>query len=394
MKNEIREKMKQARGAHHSAWGGEQSGVIAKKLMELSQFKGAKTIMLYASVGSEVDTKKIIEECHLLGKKVCLPATLENPKRLLVCEYAKGDELKPHTFGIPEPVVKKPVSPSSIDLVVVPGIAFDREGNRIGYGGGYYDAFLHHSGAAKIAVCYSVQLMGKVPIKPSDVPVDCIVTENEVIDCRANRAGAAGMKIEPLRVAVLASGRGSDFQSILDGIEKGQIHAQIVGLISDNAQAQAIERAKGKGIPVFVFDGKSYAGREEMDDAIKVKLDEIRPHLVVLAGYMKIIMGKKLLEAYDRKIINIHPSLLPKYPGAHAQQDAFLAGEKISGYTVHFVDSSLDGGQIIYQEEVDISQCKSAQEAAAKILEREHVGLPRVVEGFALGIYGQRRREG
>jgi phosphoribosylglycinamide formyltransferase-1 len=106
---------------------------------------------------------------------------------------------------------------------------------------------------------------------------------------------------------------------------------------------------------------------------------------VVLAGYMRIIRSKELLSSYAGRIINIHPSLLPKYPGAHAQADAFNAGEKTSGYTIHFVDESLDGGKIIYQEKVDISGCKSADEAAAKILEREHVGLPMIVGKFSQG---------
>ena len=395
MKEQIREKMKKARSEHHFEWGSEQSSQIAKSLQELEEFKKAKTVMLYASVGSEVGTEKLIADCHLAGKKVCLPVTLENPKRLLACEVHAGEEMKPGVFGIPQPLVRSPVSPSSIEFIVVPGIAFDREGNRIGYGGGYYDAFLHHSTAAKVAIAYSVQLMDRVPAKPSDIPVDCIVTEKEIIDCKANRAaGAQGEKITPIRVVVLASGRGSDFQSILDGIEKKEVHAEIVGLITDNPQAQAIERAKTKGIQYFVHEEKEHGTREAMDDAIKMRLDELRAQLVVLAGYMKIIKSRKLLDAYGGKMINIHPSLLPKYPGAHAQQDAFEAGEKISGYTVHFVDSTLDGGPLIYQEEVDISGCKDAQEAAAKILEREHIGLPKVVDGFARGIYRQKQANG
>jgi phosphoribosylglycinamide formyltransferase-1 len=100
---------------------------------------------------------------------------------------------------------------------------------------------------------------------------------------------------------------------------------------------------------------------------------------------MKIIKSPALLGKYKGKMINIHPSLLPKYPGAHAQKDAFEAGEKESGYTVHHVDESLDGGRIIYQEKVDISGCANWEEAAGKILEKEHEGLPMIVGRFARG---------
>ena len=115
------------------------------------------------------------------------------------------------------------------------------------------------------------------------------------------------------------------------------------------------------------------------------KLAELEPDLVVLAGYMKVIRSKGLLSKYAGRMINIHPSLLPKYPGAHAQRDAFEAGEKVSGFTIHFVDETLDGGKIICQEKVDISGCRSADEAAAKILENEHIGLPAIVGKFAKG---------
>ncbi|MDO8340332.1 MAG: phosphoribosylglycinamide formyltransferase [Candidatus Burarchaeum sp.] len=192
-----------------------------------------------------------------------------------------------------------------------------------------------------------------------------------------------------LKVAVLASGRGTDFQSIVDGIEKGEVDAKIVVMITNNPDAGAIERARSHGIEHMVIDGTAYKGRdEEYFDLVDAELAKRKVELVVLAGWMKFIRSGKFLKKWKGKLINIHPSLLPKFPGAHAQKDAFKAGEKVSGYTIHFVDESLDGGPVIYQESVPISDCKSADEVAAKILEREHAGLPKIVDSFAKGKYG------
>jgi len=190
-----------------------------------------------------------------------------------------------------------------------------------------------------------------------------------------------------IRVGVLASGRGSDFQSIVDGVERGEVNAEVVVLISDNPEAKALERAKKHGIPAFCINPKDYPSREEHDRAIRRKLEEFKVDLVVLAGYMRLIKDKKFLQDYRGRIINIHPALLPAFPGTHAQRDAFNYGVKVSGYTIHFVDESLDAGPIIYQEAVDISDCKTAEEVAAKILEREHVGLPKIVDSFSKGKY-------
>ncbi|MDD5317457.1 MAG: phosphoribosylglycinamide formyltransferase, partial [Candidatus ainarchaeum sp.] len=176
--------------------------------------------------------------------------------------------------------------------------------------------------------------------------------------------------------------RGSDFQSMIDAVERGEVDAELVMLLTDNPGAKAIERAKKHGIPFAVLQ---FATREECDAAIKRQLDKVSPDLVVLAGYMRIIRDRSLLSAYHGRMINIHPSLLPAFPGAHAQRDAFEAGAKVSGYTIHFVTAALDGGPIISQEAVDVSDCRSADEVAAKILAREHAGLPKAVQMFAEG---------
>lgn len=190
-----------------------------------------------------------------------------------------------------------------------------------------------------------------------------------------------------VKVAVLASGRGSNLKAILDEIKAGRCDAEISVLITNNPDAPAIQIAKSAGIPVEFIDRKKFKSREEMDDEIKKLLDKHDAGLVVLAGYMLILKGKKLLEAYRNKIINIHPALLPAFPGATAQKDAFEYGVKISGVTIHLVDESLDAGPILYQEAVDISGCKSAQEAADKILKTEHKAYAKVVDSFSKGHY-------
>jgi len=190
-----------------------------------------------------------------------------------------------------------------------------------------------------------------------------------------------------IRVGVLASGRGSDFHSIIDGVESGRVNAEIAVLISDNSSAKALERAKEHNIPAFCIERKNYGLGEEHDRAIRKKLEEFKVELVVLAGYMRLIKDVKFLKDYRGRMINIHPALLPSFPGAHAQQDAFNYGVKISGYTIHFVDETPDGGPVIYQEAVDISDCRSGEEVAAKILKREHVGLPMIVDSFSKGKY-------
>ncbi|VVC04089.1 Phosphoribosylglycinamide formyltransferase [Candidatus Bilamarchaeum dharawalense] len=190
-----------------------------------------------------------------------------------------------------------------------------------------------------------------------------------------------------IKIAILASGRGSNFLAILNEINAGRCNAEIKVLITNNPEAPAIEIAKKNSIPVEFIDRTKFKKREEMDDYIKLLLDKYKTELVVLAGYMLILKGKSLLEAYRNRIINIHPALLPAFKGEDAQKQAFDAGVKISGVTIHFVDETLDGGPIIYQEAVDISDCNSAEETAAKILKVEHKAYAKVVDSFSKGAY-------
>lgn len=187
------------------------------------------------------------------------------------------------------------------------------------------------------------------------------------------------------RVIVLASGRGSDFEAITRAAKKGEIGVEIAGMITDNPEAGAIARASELGVASKVVDYEAFQSRAEYEKELIKAMDSFCPDLVVLAGYMRIVRSKEILSKYAGKIINIHPALLPKYPGAHGPRDAFAAGEKESGYTIHFVDESLDGGPIIMQERIDISGCRNADEVGARILEREHIGFPKVVGMFATG---------
>src|SRR3989338_1325926 len=141
-----------------------------------------------------------------------------------------------------------------------------------------------------------------------------------------------------IRVAVLASGRGSDFESIAKAAARGEINARVVAMITDNPSAKAVGKAIRFGITAKIIDYNGFLSRAEYEKELLKAIGSFSPDLIVLAGYMRIIKSEEILGKYGGKIINIHPSLLPKYPGAHAQEDAFKAGEKISGYTIHFVE--------------------------------------------------------
>jgi len=190
-----------------------------------------------------------------------------------------------------------------------------------------------------------------------------------------------------VKIAVLASGRGSNFKAIIDAIKAGKCDAEIRVLITNNPEAFAINIAKENRIPVKVVEPKSFPNRDAMDVQIKDLLDNYEADLVVLAGYMLLVRGKKLLDAYRDRMINIHPALLPSFPGANAQKQAFEHGAKVSGVTIHFVDEKLDAGPIIYQEAVDIGDCKTPDEVSFKILKVEHAAYAKVVDSFSKGHY-------
>jgi len=186
-----------------------------------------------------------------------------------------------------------------------------------------------------------------------------------------------------LNIVVFSSGSGSNFQAIIDHIRDKSLDAKILAFICDNPQARAIERARANQIPAYLFDAKKYPTREDYDLDIKKTIDSLKPDLIILAGYLKIIKSSELLSAYRHRILNIHPSLLPAFKGStNAQEEAFNHGCKVAGLTIHFVTEDVDGGQIIYQEAVDISNCNSAEQVREKILKCEHRAFSTVIQMF------------
>jgi len=190
----------------------------------------------------------------------------------------------------------------------------------------------------------------------------------------------------PLRVAVLASGRGSNLQAIIDAIEAEQLQAKIVAVISNKQDAVALKRARKHGLPDFFVDPKPFAGRpdsrEAYDQALLDLLKKYDVELVLLAGYMKIVTAV-LVNSYANRMMNIHPSLLPSFPGLDVQRKALEWGCKLAGCTVHFVTEGVDEGPIILQAAVPILDSDTAESLAARILEQEHKIYPRAVRLFA-----------
>jgi phosphoribosylglycinamide formyltransferase-1 len=193
-----------------------------------------------------------------------------------------------------------------------------------------------------------------------------------------------GKKSLVLKIGVLASGRGSNFQSILDAIEKGTLRADVTILITDNPSAYAIERAKKHGIEFLVMRPSAYASREEYYSNITGELRKRNTKLIVLAGFMRIV-GKALIDAFPGRIMNIHPALLPAFPGLHGQKQALEYGVRISGCTVHFVDEGMDTGPIIIQAAVPVLQGDTEETLSARILECEHEIYPEAIRLFAEG---------
>jgi phosphoribosylglycinamide formyltransferase, formyltetrahydrofolate-dependent len=185
-----------------------------------------------------------------------------------------------------------------------------------------------------------------------------------------------------IRIAVLVSGRGSNLQAIIDSIENKYLHAQISVVVSDIADAYALVRATTHGIKAVHIDPKRFESKESYETEILRVLDSHNVQLMLLAGYMK-ILGKTLLTAYKNRILNIHPALLPAFPGLHAQEQAFKHGVKVAGCTVHFVDEELDGGPIILQKCVEVKEDDTAQTLAERILEQEHKIYPEAIKLFA-----------
>ncbi|SHK29181.1 phosphoribosylglycinamide formyltransferase [Desulforamulus aeronauticus] len=190
--------------------------------------------------------------------------------------------------------------------------------------------------------------------------------------------------MEKLRIGVLASGRGSNLQAILDQCQAGLLPAEVVVVISDKPGAYALERARAAGIAAYSVPVKDYPNKEEYEQAIVRILQQFQVQLLCLAGYLRLV-GEPLLKAFPNRIMNIHPALLPSFPGLHGQRDALHYGVKISGCTVHFVDEGMDTGPIILQAAVPVLDDDTEETLAARILEQEHRLYPQAVKLFAEG---------
>lgn len=185
-----------------------------------------------------------------------------------------------------------------------------------------------------------------------------------------------------IKLAVLCSGRGTDLQSIIDAIKSGYLQAQIVVVLTDKPNVGALNRAEAAGIKNFCVDRKKFSSRAEFESELLQHLAGV--DLVVLAGFMR-ILSADFVRRFEGRLMNIHPSLLPAFPGAHAHRDVLAYGAKISGCTVHFVDEGTDSGPIILQAAVEVREDDTEETLAARVLEQEHIIYPRAIKLFIDG---------
>jgi phosphoribosylglycinamide formyltransferase-1 len=181
---------------------------------------------------------------------------------------------------------------------------------------------------------------------------------------------------------VLISGNGSNLQAIIDAIRHQELDAEVRAVISNNPDAYGLTRAREAGIPAKVLDHRNYASREAYDQELQALIDHYQPQLVILAGFMR-ILTEDFVNHYRGRMLNIHPSLLPKYQGLNTHQRVLEAGDNIHGVSVHFVTPELDGGPVILQAEVPVHPGDTADDLAQRIHQQEHVIYPLVIRWFA-----------
>ena len=186
------------------------------------------------------------------------------------------------------------------------------------------------------------------------------------------------MPSEKFKLAVLVSGRGSNLQAIIDSIEKNNLAAEISLILSNVPDSYALQRGKKHGLESIFLDPKSFSSRDDYEKQMIELLHAKSIDLVCLAGFMR-ILGKKFIDAFSGKIINIHPSLLPAFPGLNVQEKALQHGVRFSGCTVHFVNEEVDGGAIISQAVVPILDADDTQSLSDRILEQEHIIYPEAI---------------
>ncbi|MEQ1756911.1 MAG: phosphoribosylglycinamide formyltransferase [Vicinamibacterales bacterium] len=192
------------------------------------------------------------------------------------------------------------------------------------------------------------------------------------------------------RIGVLISGRGSNLQSLIDAVGDGRIKAEIVVVVSNREDAAGLERARRAGIEAVYLSHRGWPMRTDYDRALVTVLRERGVNLVCLAGFMRLV-GAPLLEAFPQAVLNIHPSLLPSFPGVDAQRQAFEHGVKVTGVTVHLVNEALDAGPIVLQRVVPVLPGDDINALSARVLEQEHLAYP---EAVAMVLSGRWRVEG
>jgi len=185
-------------------------------------------------------------------------------------------------------------------------------------------------------------------------------------------------------IVILISGRGSNMRSIVAAAAEQRWPARVAAVISNCADASGLEWAREQGIATEILEHRSFPSREAFDEALAARIDSHRPDVVVLAGFMR-ILGEAFVNRYDGRLLNIHPSLLPSFPGLHTHRQALEYGVKVHGCTVHFVTAKLDHGPVIAQAVVPVLEGDDELTLAARVLEQEHVIYPRVVRWIVEG---------
>ena len=187
---------------------------------------------------------------------------------------------------------------------------------------------------------------------------------------------------ELYNIVVLISGKGTNLQALIDASRRSSY--KISAVISNTAKAIGLNRAEISGIDTYVIEQESFNSKLEFEESLATRISEINPKLIVLAGFMK-VLGPQFVKLFRGKIINIHPSLLPEYPGLNTHQRVLEDNKKIHGVSVHLVTEDLDGGPIIAQDSVHVLPNDTAESLAKRVLEREHIIYPKVVESLAIG---------
>ena len=187
-----------------------------------------------------------------------------------------------------------------------------------------------------------------------------------------------------IKLGVLCSGRGTDLQSIIDAIANKQLNAEIAIVLTDKPNVMALERAEKAGIKNLCIDRKNFDNKSDFEAALLKSLKSAEVDLVILAGFMR-ILSPEFVHEYKERIMNIHPSLLPSFPGAHAHRDVLAYGVKVSGCTVHFVDEGTDSGPIIMQAAVEVKDDDTEESLAVRVLEKEHIIYPKAIQLYVEG---------